>query len=354
MLPIYITIFVFVIIISAAKKNSILNNRYTNNAIVFLLFITITISIYNIDIHSVPDLKNYLRRFENLSYMNFDMLTSSLSIKNEPLFDIFQWLVAKTFGSFKLFVALVWIIIFINFYKTLKNIFDSSMLLFVFVSYLSFFIFFNYVVNVMRQGLAISFILLAISILVINKNKFTFYISILIAPLLHITALPLSIILITLRLFNIKFVIITWALSILVFVTGINARIFSGLEFELMDIYTSSSLYARYSSINRIDFLAFSVFFAILFIFFSRRLKSDAYNILLKIYLIFNIYFLLLGFIAFNDRLAAYSWMLIPILLWYAVPNTTNERYKTILLTTAFLASMMFTGSMSVILESSL
>src|SRR5690625_6997128 len=107
--------------------------------------------------------------------MNFDMLTSSLSIRNEPLFDIFQLLVAKTFGSFKLFVALVWIIIFINFYKTLKNIFDSSMLLFVFVSYLSFFIFFNYVVNVMRQGLAISFILLAISILVINKNKFTFY-----------------------------------------------------------------------------------------------------------------------------------------------------------------------------------
>src|SRR5690625_2498855 len=165
MIFLYITAFLIVLLFSFGEKGTILNNKYSNNALLFLLFIIISISIYHVDLHSVPYLKNYLRRFDNLSVLNFHTLIDHIKITQEPMFDILQWLVAKSTGSFRLFVIIVWGIIFYNFYKAVRNLFDSNTVIFVMVSYFSFFIFFNYVLNVMRQGLAISFIFLSISLL---------------------------------------------------------------------------------------------------------------------------------------------------------------------------------------------
>lgn len=43
-----------------------------------------------------------------------------------------------------------------------------------------------------------------------------------------------------------------------------------------------------------------------------------------------NVYFLLFGFIAYSNRIAAYSWFLIPIIIMY--PLLKGEKYNPILL----------------------
>lgn len=174
------------------------------------------------------------------------------------------------------------------------------------------------------------------------------------APLFHITSLPISIVLLYFKWFNLKLrtALSLWVISIGLFVTNLNTKIFSRLEYSLLETYTSESVYERYSAVNRLDFLLFSILFTCLFLFLYNYTEDKAtYNILIKLYLILNTYFLLLGFIAFNDRIAAYSWMLIPLILFKSIPNSTNERYKVTLLTLAFLLSMIFTGSMDVVIR---
>src|SRR5699024_3214728 len=133
--------------------------------------------------------------------------------------------------------------------------------LFVFVSYITYFIFFSYVLNVMRQGLAISFLILSISLSIKNKGKIKFYISLMTVPLLHSSALPLSLAILFLKWFNIKVrtILIIWFIAIVLFITNLNITIFSVLQLKQIETYTSIEALERYSAVNRLDFLLFSV-----------------------------------------------------------------------------------------------
>lgn len=353
MLLIYITLFVFVLIIAATEKNTIINNKYNNTAILFILYLFISISIYNVSLDSFPDLKRYYNHFHYYQGLPLQYI----ELRHEPLFSFLQWLTANSIGSFRLFLVLVWTIIFINLIKALKNIFLKPDVLFVFASYITFFIFFNYVLNVMRQGLAISFIILAISVLISKKNKKTsFYIPIILAPLFHITSLPLSVILLILRWFKVRFktIFLLWLISIILFITHLNQKFLSNLPFEQLELYSSERFLEQYGLVNRMDFLLFSVFFAVLGYLiwkYSLNKKDTEYELLLKIYITFNIYFTLLGFIAYSDRLASYSWMLIPILIWKGVCETNNYRLKSLALLIIFIFTGLLTGGLIVILE---
>lgn len=351
MLLLYITTFSFIVFITAAKKDSFINNKYNTTAILALLFILISISIYNVDLESISDLRRYNSHF--FYYQGVSL--NNIELRNEPLFSLLQWLIANAAGSFRFFLVIVWTVIFTNFIKALKNLFPKSDVLFVFASFVTFFIFFNYVLNVMRQGLAISFLILAMSVLITKKNKSTFYISIIFAPLFHITSLPLSIILLVYKRFNIKLrtITIVWLLSIVLFLTNLNGRLFSFLPIDQLEVYSSEQVLTQYSSVNRIDFLTFSVFFALLGYLTWRYIlnkQADVYKSILKFYLIFNTFFILLGFIAYSDRLAAYSWMLIPILIWKGISETENFRYKAVALLLSFIIIGIFTGSINAIL----
>jgi hypothetical protein len=72
------------------------------------------------------------------------------------------------------------------------------------------------------------------------------------------------------------------------------------------------------------------------------------YAELVKYYVAWNCVYLLFGFVAFADRLAGYSWFLVPILVWF--PVLKREKYSvgpTILLTAMSIALGVWRGAMA-------
>lgn len=357
MLLIYITIVIWVFLIAFSRKNTVLNNKYTNNTVLIVLFAAVTISIYNIKIHSIPDLHNYAYWFS--TFHNVSLKMSGIQFSEDPLFFFLQWCIAQFTDSISIFLIIIWGIIYFNIVSSLRKLFDSSDVLFVFFSYATFFIFFSYVLNTMRQGLAISFLIVALSAMIYKKKNWTFILSIIIAPIIHITALPISLCLLLLRWFKIKLlpVFLLWVASILLFISGYNSALFKGVQSKLINTYTSDYALGRYSGLtNRVDFLLFSVFIALIaFVIWRYILKKDTeYEKLLIYYLLANSYFLCLGFIAFSDRIAAYSWFIIPILIWKAIPKTKNSRYKVVFVLASFLLTGILSGGFNVILKASI
>lgn len=353
MILIYITLFIIIVFVAAFKQNTIINNKYNNNALLVFLFLLFSISIYNVEIQATPDLSNYFNRFSRLDGLKLTDLNFNLG--EEPLFDLLQWLIVNTTGSFNFFLVTAWLIIFLNITFSVKRMFPANYILFVLFSFSCYFIFFSYILNTMRQGLAISFIILAISLLITNRDKMLFYLSIVAAPLFHISALPISVVLLITRFFDVKlkYILTAWVGAIFLFVTNLNSLLFSRFNHTLMDSYTSEGVLSSYSSTNRLDFLLFSVFFGVLFLLASKFFfnhQNKEYSELIKYYLILNTYFLCLGFIGFSDRVASFSWMLIPILIWKVVPETTNARLKSLVIITSFLISSFLIGSMDIIL----
>lgn len=352
MIFLYLAVFTFAVFSASAKKDSIVNNKYNNNVLLFLMFVLISISIYNIEINSVVDMKRYYFHFESYRGVPFQYI----EYRHELLFSLLQWIIVNTFGSFKLFLLIVWTIIFFNLTKAIRKMFGKTDVLFVFVLYSTFFIFFDYVLNAMRQGIAMSFLVLALSALIAGKKKHSFYIPIILAPLFHITSLPFSILLLLVRWFNpsLKAILIVWGASTPLFVMGLNSRIFSLLPIDKLNRYSSDQLMEQYGSVNRFDFLVFGVFFVFLGLFvlkyvFHRNNKN--LETVLKVYILFNTVFICLGFIAYSDRIASYSWIIIPILLWYCVSNSVNHRIKSLVLIGFFLFISIFTGSLDKLIE---
>jgi len=349
----YSLVFIFIGIASSAPKNTLINNKYNNTVLLLFLVALLSVSIYHIELYHFTDLYNYFNKFNSLKGVSFP----TLNLAEEPLFYLLQWLIVNMTGSFNIFLVIVWGIIVSNIIKSVHNIFPSHYILYVLFSYFTFFIFFNYVLNVMRQGLAISFIILGVSYLIKKKDRvdWRFYIPIIIAPMFHVSALPVSIVLIVLKFSNIdfKWILMSWLGASFLFLTDLNSSFFSGLNIEPIEDYTSTTVLTHYSETNRLDFFIFSAFFVIISLLIWKYIFSKnntQYLEVIKCYLIFNSYFLLLGFIGYSDRLAAYSWMLIPILIWMAVPNTKNQQLKTFIIIIIFILLSFFSSSLQTLI----
>lgn len=354
MIYLYLTIFAAILLSASSPNNTIINNRFTNNSLLTIMFITVSLSIYNIDLYTIPDALNYAERTILYTYMPFELLNTNIT--EDAAFNILQWILAQFTDSIKAFLLLVWFIIFVNITVAAKNVFKPNEVLFVVFAYLTYFIFFDYALNAVRQGLAISFLIVALSIIVSKKRNLYFYIALALAPLMHVSALPLSIALMILKrkFITLKFVGMIWMVALAAFVTGLNAELLGNLRGSLDD-YTSTYVLGNIGdSFNRIDFMLFSVFFAVLLALMKRYIVEDqeSFAILFKFYLLANSYFLFFGFINFSDRLASYSWMLIPLILFQGIQNTVNLRYKRVLLVVLFFITGMITGSIDFIFES--
>ena len=341
----------WVFMISFAPPNTVLNNKYNAYLITSCLFLYVCYSLGTY-INLSPDMNTYFNQY--VGYKNVSLFTALDTSTKEPMFTAFQWFVSRFSTNKAPFYIAIWCVFASTLLFALSKIFKPWQILLVFFSYLNYFIFFNYVTNVVRQGFALSFLMVAISVLVSGqkKNKL-FYFSIIFAPLFHYTALPLSIVLFLLKKvnFTVKTTVIVWCISALLFVTHFNQKIFGVLSSFIPYIrsYSSSGTLLRYTGgTNRLDFLAFSAFGLIIaYIIYRRWMKDNIpYEYLLKIYALFNVYFLLMGFVAYSDRIAAYSWFILPLLIWY--PILKRNKYQSTLIILAlliFIGLAVFNGS---------
>ena len=330
MLTIFFFILIFSILISSQKSNSLMNNTYTNNFLLFTVIIVFGIEIYYIDSNLIPDYQTYSRWYNISKYLSFSQL--NLLESKDTLFFFFLWVFSKISSNFNLFILVVWILISFCLIKSFRRIFDKNEVLLVFISYTNYFVFFNYVLNTMRQGLAISIILILISYVIFNpKNKTSIFVLSIIAPLFHLSALiPVVLILLyTLIKPKLKLVFWVWILSIILSLTSLNKTVFSNVKLDMLNTYSSLESIERYGEVNRIDFILFSITFGIAFYIFAKKSNGTDQKIeqLTSIYFLLNSYFLLLGFVAYSDRIAAFSWFIIPLIVWKIVFSTQKVSF---------------------------
>ncbi|WHY00417.1 EpsG family protein [Neobacillus sp. DY30] len=270
------------------------------------------------------DMVRYLGVFEASSSLSWYAALSS--VRWEPGFVTYQWMLSKVNTSKTFFILITSIIMWIIIVSALKKNISFKSLPLILFGYISLFPIYNLFSNVLRQGFAICFLMFMIVYLADNyyKKAFIFFI---ITLSFHVSASIAGILFIVKRFnISIKNLCIVFVISSILLITGINQKLmtniavlFGGRLGDSVISYSSESVVSIYGSVNRIDFLIFTSIWIVWGLYFRNRflMNDKIFEWLLKAYLSFSIIYVLFGFIGFSDRLASYAWFLIPILLYY-------------------------------------
>lgn len=192
------------------------------------------------------------------------------------------------------------------------------------------FSFFSYGVNGIRNGMACSLVLLALTFVRGNvwEKLFCALLCVLAYNFHHSTALPIGAMLAAYFLPRPKFWIGFWFAAIgLSLVAGeAVTQFFAGLGFdERFSSYTSDrskTTMEQFSSVGfRWDFLLYSFMPVLLgyYAILKRGLSNKTYTLLLCTYLIANAFWIMVIRSAFSNRFAYLSWFLYPVVLGYPV-----------------------------------
>lgn len=331
----FVTIFILILLTSLPKPNTILNNGYNSSFLVFLLICSVTVNVVGREITS--DTTQYVNWFLNMKSLSWE--TARVLYPTDLLFFSLQWSLSRFTDSSLIFLFSVWFIFLVCFLIFLKRIFLPWQLSLVLFTYFCFGFFYSYTTVALRQGIALVFILLALSEIHRNASVKRVILFSAVASLFHWSAVPFGLILILFcfKQPRLKTLISIWLCSSILYILGLQEKIMKPIRsyLPMIDDYTASSIYDRYTGgVNRIDFLLFSAFWIIasllLYKFLNKEIK---YLSIIKVYISFNIVFIYMGFVAFSDRIAGYSWMLIPVLIWYPIVNNVKYRMPLTLVT---------------------
>ncbi|GBD61280.1 hypothetical protein TEH11_0963 [Tetragenococcus halophilus subsp. halophilus] len=292
---------------------------------------TLVIAI-NVTNPITTDMGRYLSYSDIIQSMSlFEAVTQT---RWETGFVTFQWFLSQVSISYFFFILISTLLILLIIIVALKKVISFTQLpLFIF-GYLSLFSFYSLVNNVLRQGFSAAFLLLMLVFL--EKNKYIRAIfSLIVALSFHMSALIGAILIVLYKIkVPFKVYVYTYIITALTMLFNLNQRIVSLLSFSFTNTidnylqqYTSEASLTSYGETNRLDFLLFSLFWFFLALFFYKKfLYSDLFYLLVvKAYAVYGSIFFLFGFISFSDRLAVYSWFLIPLVLFYPLINMQSK-----------------------------
>ena len=311
------------LILENRKREFIKNDR--NLLVVFVIF-TILFSGtrgQNIGV----DTYNYYHYFY-LKGLHIRGIFNFFETLNTDLFFTIIMYVIFLFKNFSFFLLSVAVILNVSLYKFVRKFTDygqsgSSLLLFLTLA--SSFVFLNYQLNTIRNGLAIPFILFGIYCIIQKeyKNAFLYFI---VAYFFHGTSLiPIACIVLVLLSKNTK---LEYFLVFYVLAIGLA---FIGFGFDKLPFLTEIGIdnfqklafkgESNYSTGFRIDFVLYNSLFLFLFIKFG-NLKDRSDLILLKYYITASVVFFFNFNIPFSDRIGGYSWIVIPLLLFNTIKTS--------------------------------
>ncbi|WP_245830289.1 EpsG family protein [Planococcus faecalis] len=330
----------WVLLSSLGQPNTLLKNSYVSRAFLILFTVLLLLAIPSRDFHTYGgDMNNYVNFFQKIAGMSL-VDTFKIAIW-EPSFVFTQWIISRFTSNPSIYIIITVLIYILTLGKSIKNIFSPWQMMFILFAYLNFTFFYGYIFNGARQGFSIMLLLLAISIWLSKGRNLYFYIALILSASFHLSVIPATIILLSLKQFNfkIKTLLVYWAFFSLLFISGFNQFIMQ-IPFvnsiTLIQSYASSAALEHYGGeVNNLKFYAFSAFFLILGLILYKTIKLESalkltYLKIIKIYTALNCYFLLLGFVSFSDRIAIYSWFLIPILVLFPILN--KEKHSPFLL----------------------
>ena len=187
------------------------------------------------------------------------------------------------------------------------------------------FSFYTYGVNGIRNGMALSCVILALSYLKPSmkfKNWLVFLLLSTIAILSHKSSLlPIVCALASIFIKNPKFFFQFWLLAILLSLVSGNfwGEFFGSLGFDdRLSYLTNEADDQMFSKVGfRWDFLIYSCMPILLgwYLIYKRKVVSSTYNLLLGTYILANAFWILVIRAEYSNRFAYLSWFLYPIVL---------------------------------------
>jgi hypothetical protein len=323
---IFISISFLILISSLIPPNTLLKNRYISSAITFILIALMVVYIPTWNVY-VSDMVRYIDAFETMQLLSLKQVFNMYDW--EPLFLITQWILSKLFDNRDFFVISVFLFYIFILIKAVKKIFLPWHSMFVVFLFLCYPFFYGYIFNGIRQGIAMVILLLALGYWLKKPHSLKFYILIIIAGLFHYSSFIFSTVLLVVLMFNLRLrtLLLIWFGSLVLFMTGLNDLIlnFSFIaDIEYIEGYTNNEVTEYFGGANNLAYILLSVISLLVSLYFFRNIQLDekhkeVYLVIIKCYTAFNSVFLLLGFIAYGNRLASFSWFIVPILIIYPI-----------------------------------
>lgn len=290
------------------------------------------------------------------AYNNLSHIEEGVSSSRDLLFTLFMWSCSRVM-SVNYFFFIVELLYVGSMVIACNRLFAKSAdiaLLFCFGA----FSFFTYGVNGIRNGLALSLVLVAISLLQGNwREKVICILLSIIAISFHASAsLPVLCMFAAIIIKKPKFLFWFWGLSIIVSLAAGNSisNLFASIGFDDRlsdyihpdieeDIYTKTGF--------RWDFLLYSFMPILLgwYVIFKKKVINSTYQLLLGTYIFANAFWIMVIRAEFSNRFAYLSWFLYPIVLAYPLlkfklwPKTQGQKTAMIMFAhLAFTLIMVF------------
>ncbi len=325
------------------------DNIKRNIGIVVFYWIAFSILIFQISLQKIGgDPYRYVQGFKYIGQMSFsEMLSIPHGERYSGLeygFRIIEWIIYNINSNGHFFIFILLFLFFLIFFKAISNLYKGIEKYYILISYLLYPYFIAYIESGKRQGIAMALMLLSISYFFRKEDKKAL-VSLFSIPLFHYgTSLVIPFILLWRYIKHssskLKIAIFIYIISILSAITKLNEKlklILSPIvsEKSSLEAYISSNsafAHIHYKTGFRIDFTLFSLFPIFLYILFYKNIpqnKKEYINNWISLYLLLNSVFQFLCFMPFNDRFAAFSWFIWPIVI-YEILKTVYKKYAII------------------------
>ena len=305
---------------------SISHNYDYKPILLFLTFLTVFLGLRPINgSHSFADTAVYADTYDFLVRTGAFNVYGDDEIGSDWLFYSIQKFCAGAGVDVHVWLLLMAVCFMVPLYEGCKKL-DSRHGALILLSCVGSFIFFNSIVNGVRNAIALNLVLLA---LVYLYNKRFLWVTLLSISGLGFhasAALPIAAMLYTYFVRKPKFMIITWLAAIAISLT-FGSYFESLLVMMNFDQRLADNLEGdAWGDLNprfRWDFLLYSAMPIVLacYTIFKRKLFNDAYLLLLGTYIYANSVWVLAIRALFSNRIANLSWFLYPILLAYPLLN---------------------------------
>ncbi|WP_299176610.1 EpsG family protein [uncultured Chryseobacterium sp.] len=310
--------------------------------VTLLLFIIIAFLFGFRDLDVGSDTEMYKWQF--ITYSNIDFGIQVIFKYVIVLVHIFT----NNYEYFLFTISLLYIFIIFWSINVFLDDFDSNFLLIAF-SFISLFFFVALGINIVRQGVSLALVLLAISYYFKNsKNIISWLLPFILAIGFHTTTvviLLLFIIILLMKKSTLSYYYYYYFILLIISAAGAGILSFGSfldyffvVDSRRADYYIGGEGAEEFVVGFKPQFVAFNTIFLAVFSFINYKLlqnENENYKLLLKYYMLISGLFFLMFQIPFSDRWGVMSWIVIPFLLapLFSVKNT----FKFSVATTVFL-----------------
>ncbi len=293
-----------------------------NKSIVILFGIVLYIFLILVVSNRSPEVHNDSIRYKEI----FDnMVNSGWSERSEIGFKFYNYVVSLFTDKFEFLFMVLYIhiilsyLILVNYISNRLPKEDKYKIYFYFVFVLSSTWYYISVVDGIRQGMSFPWLYLS-CFLFLEKKWGKSLLSFLFSLLFHTSGL-LFLPFFVLFLFNIKIVFLTLVVVSVFYPLGINEEIIYLISsVTKVPVYHAIKFYNDSTPLFygfNMEFYLYTLFFSLSssFIYLFLGKKNKITIDVLKLYLVFNVYFFVVGFAAFANRYAFLAWNFIPILI---------------------------------------